>query len=173
MITFESEYINFNQRLFTLRNLSFFIEFIIYSSLIIFFNLSKFYTIIIELFLLAICCFIIISRSKINIDLITFQENRIILNGETFNTKWIKSIDIKETYIQIKSIGSREGLRGAVFYLEIKNKNDNYIINAFETYSDEGIIEIFSEFKKFKDEKIIIDEKLIILRIQEKIEKCQ
>ncbi|MDQ6469622.1 hypothetical protein RB619_03120 [Flavobacterium sp. LHD-80] len=173
MTTFESEYINFNQRLFTLRNLSFLIEFLIYSSLIIFFNLSKFYTIIIELFLLAICCFIIISRSKTNVDLITFQENRIILNGETFNTKWIKSIDIKETYIQIKSIGSRKGLRGAVFYLEIKNKNDNYIINSFETYSDEGIVEIFSEFKKFKDEKIIIDEKLIILRIQEKIEKCQ
>ncbi len=173
MITYESEYINFNQRLFTLRNLAFLIEFIIYSSLIIFFNLSKFHTIIIELFLLAICVFIIINRSKSNIDLITFEENSIILNGETFYTKWIKSINIKETYIQIQSIGSRQGLRSAVFYLKIKSRTDNYIINSFETYSDEGIIEIFNQFKKFKDEKIIIDERLVILRIQEKIEKCQ
>ncbi|CAC9973514.1 hypothetical protein [Flavobacterium panici] len=173
MISFESEYKNFNQRLFTLKNVSFLIEFFTYSCLIIFFNLSKFYTIIIGLFLLAICSFILISRSKTNIDLITFQENRIILNGETFNTKWIKSIDIKETYIQILSIGSRQGLRGAIFYLKIKNKEDHYIINSFDTYSDEGIIQIFNEFKKFKEEKIIVDETLILLRIQEKIEKCQ
>jgi hypothetical protein len=173
MITYESEYINFNQRLFTLRNLAFLIEFIIYSSLIIFFNLSKFHTIIIELFLLAICVFIIINRSKSNVDLITFEENSIILNGETFYTKWIKSINIKETYIQIQSVGSRQGLCSAAFYLKIKSRTDNYIINSFETYSDEGIIEIFNQFKKFKGEKIIIDERLVILRIQEKIEKCQ
>jgi hypothetical protein len=174
MITFESEYKNFNQRLFTIQNLAFGIEFIIYSSLIIFFNLSQLYTITIGLFLLAICGFIIINRSKSNVDLITFEENRIIINGETFNTKWLKSLNIKETSIEIQSSGSsRQGLRAAIFYLKIKNKKDNYIINSFETYSDEGIIQIFNEFKKFKDEKIIVDERLIILRIQEKIEKCQ
>jgi hypothetical protein len=174
MITFESEYKNFNQRLFTLRNLAFLIEFSIYSSLIIFFNLSKFYTIIIGLFLLAICGFIIINKSKSNVDLITFEENRIIINGETFNTKWLKTLNIKETSVEIQSNGpSRQGLRAAIFYLKIKNKKDSYIINSFETYSDEGIIEIFNEFKKFKNEKIIVDERLTILRIQEKIEKCQ
>jgi len=174
MITFESEYKNFNQRLFTLRNLAFVIEFFIYSSLILFFNLPKFYTIIIGLFLLAICGFIIINRSKSNVDIITLEENSIILHGETFNTQWIKSLNIKQTSIKIQSSGSsRGGLCGANFYLKIKTKEDNYIINSFETYSDEGIIQIFNQFKKSKNEKIIVDERLIILRIQEKIEKCQ
>jgi hypothetical protein len=174
MITFESEYKSFNQRLFTIQNLAFLIEFIIYSSLIIFFNLSKIYTVTIGLFLFAICGFIIINRSKNNVDLITFEENRIILSGETFNTKWLKSLNIKETSIEIQSSGSsRVGLSGANFYLKVKNKEDNYIINSFETYSDEGIIQIFNEFKKFKEEKIIVDERLVLLRIQEKIEKCQ
>ena len=173
MITFESEYKNFNQRFFRLSNLFFFIEFILLSPIIIIFNLSLFLTIIIEALLLIICVFIIINRSKNNIDIITFEENNIILHGETFNTKWLKSINIKESYIEIHSIGSRQGIRGATFYLKIKNKKDNYILNSFETYSDEGIIQIFNEFKKSKEEKIIIDERLVLLRIQEKIEKCQ
>lgn len=173
MITFESEYKNFNQRFFRLTNLAFFIEFILLSPIIIIFNLSLFLTIIIESLLLIICVFIIINRSKSNIDIITFEENNIILHGETFNTKWIKSINIKESYIKIRSIGSPQGIRGATFYLKIKNKKDNYILNSFETYSDEGIIQIFNEFKKSKEEKIIIDERLVLLRIQEKIEKCQ
>ncbi|MDX6181531.1 hypothetical protein SGQ44_06680 [Flavobacterium sp. Fl-77] len=173
MITFESEYKNFNQRLFSLKNLLFLVNLIVISSVIIIFNLSIFYIIIIELFLLTIFVFIIINRSKSNIDIISFKENNIILNGETFNTKWEKIINIKETQIEIQSIGSKQGLRGAIFYLILKNKKDNYIINSFETYSDEGIMQIFNEFKKFKDEKIIIDERLVLLRIQEKIEKCQ
>lgn len=173
MITFESEYKNFNQRFFRLSNLFFFIEFILLSPIIIIFNLSLFLTIIIEALLLIICVFIIINRSKSNIDIITFEENNIILHGETFNTKWLKSINIKESYIEIHSIGSRQGIRGATFYLKIKNKKVNYILNLFETYSDEGIIQIFNEFKKSKEEKIIIDERLVLLRIQEKIEKCQ
>jgi len=173
MITFESEYKNFNQRFFSLSNLAFFIEFTLLSPIIIIFNLSLFLTIIIEALLLIICVFIIINRSKSNIDIITFEENNIILHGETFNTKWLKPINIKESYIEINSIGSRQGIRGATFYLKIKNKKDNYILNLFETYSDEGIIQIFNEFKKSKEEKIIIDERLVLLRIQEKIEKCQ
>lgn len=173
MITFESEYKNCNQRFFRLNNLAFFIEFILLSPIILVFNLSIFFTIIIEAFLLIICGLIIVKRSKSNIDIITLEENSIILHGETFNKQWIKSLNIKETNIQIHSIGSRRGLCGATFYLKFKNKKDNYTINSFETYSDEGIMQIFNEFKKLKHEKIIIDERLVILRIQEKIEKCQ
>ncbi|SNR37093.1 hypothetical protein [Flavobacterium sp. ov086] len=173
MITFESEYKNFNRRFFNLNNLAFFIEFTLLSPIILVFNLSILYTIIIEAFLLIICVFIIINRSKSNIDIITFEENSIILHGETFNVQWIKSLNIKETNIQIQINASRKGICRATFYLKIKTKKDNYIINSFETYSDEGIMQIFNEFKKFKDEKIIIDERLVILQIQEKIEKCQ
>ncbi|QOG01475.1 hypothetical protein [Flavobacterium sp. MDT1-60] len=173
MITFESEYKNFSQRLFTSKNLVYFISFIFYSYLIFISKILNFYTITIELALFTFYAFTIINESKSNIDTVTFKENSIILHGETFNTKWIKSINIKKTYIQIQSIGSRQGLRSATFYLMLKNKKDNYVINSIDTYSDEGIIQIFNEFKKFKEEKIIVDERLILLRIQEKIEKCQ
>lgn len=173
MITFESEYKNFNQRFFRINNLFFFIEFILFSPIIIIFNLSIFFTIIIEIFLVTICIYTIINKSKSNIHIIAFEENNIILHGETFNKKWTKPLNIKETYIQIKCIGSRQGLRGTTFYLKLKSTKDKFLINSFETYSDEGIIKIFNEFKKLKEEKIIIDEKLIILQIQEKIEKYQ
>jgi hypothetical protein len=173
MITFESEYKNFNQRFLRLNNLAFFIEFILLSSIVLVFNLSFFFTIIIETFLLIICCFIIIKRSKNNIDIITFKENSVILNGETFNKQWIKSLNIKETAIELKGIPSRAGLISVIFYIRLKNKKDYYLINSFNTFSDKQIIEIFNEFKNHKGEKIIVDEKIDLLRIQEKIEKCQ
>jgi hypothetical protein len=122
MITFESEYKNFNQRFFRLSNLALFIEVILLSSIIIIFNLSLFFTIIIQALLSILCVFIIINRSKSNIDIITFEENNIILHGETFKRKWIKSINIKDSYIEIHSIGSRQGIRSATFYLKIKTK---------------------------------------------------
>ncbi|WP_161595765.1 hypothetical protein [Flavobacterium pectinovorum] len=153
--------------------MAFFIEFILLSSIILVFNLSIFFKIIIEIFLLIICGFIIIKRSKSNIDIVTFEENSIVLHGETFNKQWLKSLNIKETNIQIRINASRRGICGATFYLKVKNKKDNYILNSFETFSDEGIMQIFNAFKKFKDEKIIIDERLVILQIQEKKEKCQ
>lgn len=173
MITFENEYKNFRQRLFSFDNFGYVAVFIFYSCLL--FNLKLFnsYTIIIELILFVIFSIMIIKRSKSNIDLISIDEKNIVLNGETYNTKWKKSLNIKETYIQIQHNASRRGLCSETFYLNIKCKKDNYIINSFDTFSDEGILLIFNEFKNRKGEKIIIDEKLVLSRIQEKIEKCQ
>ncbi|RKR05931.1 hypothetical protein C8C83_5283 [Flavobacterium sp. 90] len=173
MITFESEYKNFNQRFFRINNLFFFIEFILFSPIIIIFNLSIFFTIIIEIFLVAICIYTIVNQNKSNIHIIALEGNNIVLHGETFNTSWVKALNLKETNIQINCIGSRQGLRGATFYLKLKSTKDNYLINSFDTYSDEGIIQIFNEFKKLKEEKIIVDERIILLQIQEKIEKYQ
>lgn len=173
MITFESEYKNFNQRFFRLNNLFFFIEFILLSPIIIIFNLSLFFTIIIEIFLVAICIYTIVNQNKSNIHIIALEENNIILHGETFNTKWEKSLNINEINIEIKSNSSRQGLRGVTFYLKLKNKKDNYIINSFQTFSDQQIIKIFNEFKNKKKERIIVDERIILLQIQEKIDKYQ
>ena len=114
----------------------------------------------------------IISKSKTNIHIISFNENNITFDGETFNKKWKKSINIKETKIVLKSLASRRGICSVIFYLKFKNDKETFIINSFETYSDEEILEIFNEFKKLKEEKIILDERLVIYRIQEKIEKC-
>lgn len=174
MITFESEYIKFRQRLLNFENFVAFGLFIFFSYIVIFrFKLYFFYAIITELALFTILVIIIINKSKSNIDLISFEENTLILCGETFNKRWKKSLNLKETNIEIKGIPSRNGLQGVIFYLKIKNKNDNYIINSLNTFSDEGIIKIFNEFKKQKKEELAFYERFTISRIQEKIEKCQ
>ncbi|WP_343697703.1 hypothetical protein [Flavobacterium sp.] len=97
----------------------------------------------------------------------------ILLEGEIFNNKLTKEINLKETQIELKGIPSRSGLKSVIFYIRLKNKKDYYTINPLNTFSDQQIIEIFTEFKNLKGEKIIMDEKIDLLRIQEKIEKCQ
>ena len=173
MMTFEGDYKKFPRRFFSVGNLDLLVNYVALSSLVFVLNFSKIYNIIIALVLLIIFIYYILNRNKSNINRITFEENNILLHGETFNTEWIKKLDIQETSIKIESTPSRSGLSGVTFYLILKNKSNQYIINLFDTFSDEGIIEIFNEFKRLKGEKIIVDEKLILLRIQEKIEKCQ
>jgi hypothetical protein len=173
MRTFETEYKSFQQRLFNLKTFVFLALFIFYTYLIFNFKLLiPLYSIIIELLLSVFFITYIIYKSKTNIHIITFDEKKILLEGETFNKKWKKSINILETEIILKSIGSRTGICGVIFYINFKNLKNTYTLNSFETYSDEKILEIFNEFKRLKEEKIIIDEKIILNRIQEKIEKC-
>ncbi len=173
MRIFETEYKSFHQRLFNLKTFTFLASFIFFTYLILNFKLlTPSQSIITQsLFLLFFIVFIIFE-SKTNIHKITIDEEKIILEGETFNKKWTKSIDIKETEIILKSIPSRRGICGVIFYLKLKNLKKTYIVNSFETYSDKELLEIFNEFKKLKEEKIILDERLVIYRIQEKIEKC-
>ncbi len=124
-----------------------------------------------DYFLLFFIIFIIFD-CKTNIQKITLDEEKIILEGENFNKKWKKSINLKETKIILKGIPSRNGICNVIFYLKFKNLKNTYTLNKFETFSDEEILEIFNEFKKLKEEKTILDERLVIYRIQEKIEKC-
>ena len=174
MKTFETEYKSFYQRLFTLKTFTILTLFIFYSYLVFKFKpLTTLYTTILELFILVIFTTYIIYESKTNIHIITFDEEKIILEGETFNKKWEKTINIKETQIILKNIASRNGICGVVFYIKLHHSKIFYTLNKFETYSDDKIIEIFNEFKRLKEEKIIIDEKIILNRIQEKIKKCQ
>ncbi|WP_119790099.1 hypothetical protein [Flavobacterium anhuiense] len=172
MTEFRGEYKNFWQRFFTLRNLDYFINCFVATSLIVIFNLEKIYTIIIGSALLIISVYFTIYKSRNNIHLIAFEKNTIILFGETFNTQWKKVLDIKKTNIELKCIASRQ-VCGTMFYFTLKNVKNSYNVNLFNTFSDEKIIQMFTEFKNNKKEKIIIDEKLIIIRIQNKIEKCQ
>ncbi|KRD10180.1 hypothetical protein ASE21_10685 [Flavobacterium sp. Root901] len=173
MIKLEGTTKKFPQRFFSVKNLDLFVNYVAFSSLIFVLNFSKIYNVIIVLALLIITIYYILKRNKSNINIIAFEENNILLYGETFNTKWIKKLDVQKTTIKIESIPSRAGLTHVTFYLILEHKNNPYIINLFDTFSDEGIIQIFNEFKRVKGEKIIIDEKLTISRIQEKIEKCQ
>ncbi len=129
---------------------------------------------IIEVIFFAIFISVTIYRSKkFFIQKISLDENMILLEGEIFNNKLTKEINLKETQIELKGIPSRSGLKSVIFYIRLKNKKDYYTINPLNTFSDQQIIEIFTEFKNLKGEKIIMDEKIDLLRIQEKIEKCQ
>lgn len=173
MRTFETEFKSFHQRLFNLKTFTFLASFIFFTYLILNLKLlTHSQSIIIQsLFSLFFIVFIIFE-SKTNIHKITLNNEKTILEGETFNKKWKKSISIKETKIILKGIPSRNGICSVIFYLKFKNLKNTYTLNKFETYSDEELLEIFNEFKKLKEEKITLDERLVIYRIQEKIEKC-
>ncbi|MHC0444897.1 hypothetical protein ACWA1F_05775 [Flavobacterium sp. 3-218] len=175
MITFEGNYKNLKARIFSKRPIGYLFVFIIYSFVLsIFFedkNL-KYYAYFLELVLLVLCIILIKNSFKRIINLVTIDENKITLKGEVFNANWEKSIPLKGTKIEVKGNPSRSGLCSVTFYINLKNGKNKYTINPFQTFSDEQIVEIFNEFKKYKGEKIILDEKLYIMRIQQKIEKC-
>ncbi|MEN2402830.1 hypothetical protein GKZ90_0023790 [Flavobacterium sp. MC2016-06] len=173
MKVFEGEHKTFNERIFRFENLVFLIFFIFLSYLIFNSDHTLYLAIIYEVILFIIFYVMTINHIKTNIHIITFDENEIILKGERFNQEWKKTLNLKETKIKVRGSTSKYGLRFVTFHIELKNKNNNYIINSFQTFSDEQIIKIFNEFKNLKGEKIIIDEKLDIMRIQKKIEKCQ
>ncbi|WPO77635.1 hypothetical protein [Flavobacterium sp. KACC 22761] len=176
MITFEGEYKNLKARIFSEKTFAFLFVFIFYSFILSHFfkdeNL-KYYAYFLEFALLILCIALAVNTFKSIINVVTIDENKVILEGEVFNNKWEKSIPLKGTRIEVKGNASRSGLSGVTFYINLKNKKNKYNINSFQTFSDEQIIEIFNEFKKYKGEKIIIDERLYIMRIHEKIEKCQ
>ena len=173
MKTFEAEYKNFFQRFFNIKNAIYIEFFIIISSLLFILDLEKSHILIIIIYFFIITISLIIFRCKSDIQIITFEEKNIILQGETFNTKWKKSMKINETKIYLKSFGSKSGICGATFQIQLKNSNEFFNINMYQTISENKLIDIFNQFKEFKSEKIIIDEKLIIISIKEKIEKCQ
>lgn len=176
MITFEGDNKDLNARFFSQNSFAFLFVYLLYSFIISLFfkneNL-KYYAYFLELILLILFILVTINTSKSIINLVTINENEILLKGEVFNKEWEKSIPLKEAKIEVKGNPSRSGLSGVTFYINLKNEKDKYTINSFQTFSDEQIVEIFNEFKKYKGEKIILDEKLYIMRIQEKIEKCQ
>ncbi|MCC9074161.1 hypothetical protein LNQ49_21460 [Flavobacterium sp. F-65] len=174
MEIFEGDYKNFNKRLLSINSFVALATFAFYSYIILSLDLAKYYTVIIELILCIILISIVFYRNKsFFIQTISFDKNTILLQGEIFNNEYRKELDIKETNIELRCLSSKQGLESVLFYIRLKNKKDKYTINLFDTFSDEQIIEIFNEFKKHKEEKIIMDEKIDILRIQEKIEKCQ
>ncbi len=173
MKIFEGKNKNFIERLIYMRNLVYIVLLIFYSYLIFIFKPLNDYKYLLIILLSLILLIIYYTKSRTIIKKLIFEDNNdLILEGETQNNSWTKSINIKETKISIISKGSKVGICGALFYLNFKFKNENYKLNYFQNFSDDEIIKIFEEFKMMKDEKIIIDEKLVLNRIQEKINKC-
>ena len=108
------------------------------------------------------------NKSKTYIYKLTFNENNLIFEGETFNKKWKETINIKD--ITIKIIGEpARNICNRVYFLKFKNFRKNYSINSIETFSDNDLLSIFNYYKETKNEKIEYDDKYLIERIQEKI----
>ena len=173
MKIFEGKQVNYIGRLLFLDNLVYIISMLFFFYLIFIFKpINDFKYLLI--FLLSIT-FLLIYFIKVRtvISKISFDDSNLIIEGETLNKSWIKSIEIKKTKISIISNGSKIGICGAQFYLHFKYKKENFKLNYYQNFTDIEIIKIFEEFKMIKEEKIIIDEKLVINRINEKIIKCQ
>ena len=173
MKSFQGKKFSLIQRLLYVRNLIYIISLFFYSYLILIFKPVNDYKFLL-IFLLSI--FLLLKfylKTRLIINKITFENNNILFEGDKFNTTWKKSIEITNSEIFIISEGSKTGICGAKFHLKFKNKKDNYILNYYQNFSNHELVKIFKEFKSIKEEKIIIDEKLLLNRIQEKIVKCQ
>ena len=60
-----------------------------------------------------------------------------------------------------------------VYYLNIQNRNSKYLINYDNNWKQIEVLNIFKTYKELKNEKIIIDEHLILNSLIDKIKKCQ
>ncbi len=168
MKSFEGKHLNFKQRLFTKYNLAYLVIFIFYSYLC--FTID-YYFIAIESLLFIILIFLITKNSKTYIYKVLFKDENIIFFGERFNKEWKENIKLNEVKIVLKGKPSRN-ICSREYYLCFINKNNRYQLNHLNTFSNEEILKIFNYFKEKKNEKINYDEKYLIERIQEKIDKC-
>jgi len=167
----DATYINFNLRLLNINNFILLEIALIIGSFVFFIpnNISKI-TFLCSITLLTFLCWI--YKTKNYLYSITFDKNKLIFNGETFNKKWVEKLEIQKTEIRLK-INSSKRFCNIQYKVEFLQNNKKYIINNFNTFSDSDLIIIFTEFKKIKGEKIIIDESLILNKIKDKIDKCQ
>ncbi len=170
----EGKYLSYTQRLIHWRMLVCVYVFLLYSYLIFNFSLIKEFAIYIEIINFIICASVYLHKTKKNIHKIGFdKDDNIILEGETYNKIWEDLINLDQSKIFIKGKPSRTGICGVLFKIKLKNTKVNYTINLFNNFTEKEILDFFNEFKHRKKEKIILDEKLILNRIQEKIDKCQ
>ncbi|WP_281322239.1 hypothetical protein [Flavobacterium aestivum] len=90
---------------------------------------------------------------------IRIDKEKITLIGYEFNSKWEEKIDIKRTEIKIKSKGGKSNIQ---YLLRLSCDKEVYDINKLFNWDYFTIVEIYKEFKKNKEEKIILDEKFIL-----------
>ena len=104
-------------------------------------------------------------KTKSYVYAIRIIEKKLIIDGQTFNTKWTDNLDIDNNlYITLK--GEAQGKTGSEYVLILKSKNKTYKINSLYNWDYFKLIELFKELKMEKGEKIISDEKFLIDRIE-------
>lgn len=172
MQIFETQSRSFNLRFWNKYKL-FILPFIIVFIILLINNLkvnSLFY-IVLFLYLLS-SVFYTLLYSKKDIYKIIINNKKLIFFGKKFNNDWKETINLHKTVIEIKIVSNRNYCK-KYYYIVIKSKYSKYIINFENNWKEIEILNIFKTYKELKNEKIIIDEQLILNSLLEKIKKCQ
>lgn len=144
--------------------------FLIFASIPIF-SSSEFsiISILFILFFLSIFLFITYDESKEFVYKIEFENENINIFGSNFDNDWIEKFEIKKVDIQIKVRVSKTG--SVIGYsIVFKSAKKKITVNKLNNWNNFDLHQIFTEFKRLKGEKIIIDEKSLIDGIKKKAE---
>jgi hypothetical protein len=99
-------------------------------------------------------------KARTFVNEVRITDDKIIVTGHTFDTRWDKEINIKTSDIKIKSKGHGRG--NVEYYLRIISDDKMVDINRSFTWDYSSLLTIFHEFKRIKGEKIIFDEKYFL-----------
>ncbi|MBF4465156.1 hypothetical protein [Flavobacterium sp. LC2016-12] len=166
---FETERIPFKERCKKDIKIKFFV-FLIFASIPIF-SCSEFniISILFILFFLFVFLFITYDESKEFVYKIEFENENINIFGSNFDNDWIEKFEIKKVNIQIRNRVSKTG--SVIGYkIVFKSAKKKITLNRLYNWNNFALHQIFTEFKKLKGEKIIIDEKSLIDGIKKKAE---
>lgn len=121
------------------------------------------------LFILFVLLIITLNESKKYIYEVRIDSNEIKFYGYDFDKEWIEKCQIKDVAIQISEHRSKSG--GIIGYCIIfKNANKKVTINKLYNWNNFTLYKLFTEFKKEKGERIIIDEKSLLDGIKKRAE---
>lgn len=169
---FETEKISFKDRCKKNIEIKIF-AFLFFASIPIFSiennNISILISILFILFFLFVSLYTTYDESKEFVYKIEFENEKIIIYGSNFDNDWVEKFEIKKVNIQIRKIVSKTGsIMG--YMIVFKSTKKKIILNKLYNWNNFVLHQIFTEFKKLKGEKIIIDEKSLIDGIRKKAE---
>lgn len=110
-------------------------------------------------------------KARTFVNEVKITEDKIIVTGYNFDSRWEKEIDIKTSDIGIKSEGRGRG--NVEYYLRINSSGRTVDINRSFNWDYSSILIIFHEFKLVKQEKIILDEKYFLNIMEKKADGFQ
>lgn len=108
-------------------------------------------------------------RARTFVNEVKFIDDKIIITGYHFDSRWDEEMDIKTSDIKIKSKGNGRG--NVEYYLRIISSDKTVEINRSFTWDYTSLLTLFREFKRIKGEKIIFDEKYYLDIMEKKINR--
>ena len=132
--------------------------------------ISILFSILFILFFLFVILYETYYESREFVYKIEFENEKINIFGCNYDKDWVESFEIKKVNIKIKKHIAKFG-RIIGYSIEFKNGKKKITLNKLHNWNNFTLYQIFNEFKKLKDEKIIIDEKSLIDGIKKKAEE--